>query len=316
MSVTWLIWRQARLAVAVAVIALVAFAILIVIDGLHLHHAYDLGLAHCRAAGGCSDLQTQLFRHQGTVIEVVNLTVLAPALIGMFLGAPLVAHEFEHSTNKMLWTQGITRRRWLLTKLGWLGLLAALWSAAVTMLVTWWSGPLNALGKQRFWPGQFDIQGLVPVAYALFALALATIAGALTRRTLVAVGVAIGGFAGARLLIRDYVRERYLPAVTAPLRPGPHAAYGARGNWTLNVRTNLVSRAAAHGHGHGVSQLTHGGCRLSHLACLAATGVRQLFTYQPAGRYWTFQAIEALLFLAMAGALAMAALAAVQRLDG
>jgi hypothetical protein len=316
MSVSWLIWRQARVAVAIALIALLALAVVIVIDGLHLHHAYDLGLARCRSTGGCSDLQKQLFRRQGTVIELINLTVLAPALIGMFLGAPLVARELEHGTDKLVWTQAITRRRWFLAKLGWLGLFAVLWSAAIAVLVTWWSGPLNALGGRRFWPGQFDIQGLVPGAYALFAFVLATTAGTLARRTLVGVGVTIGGFAGVRLLIRDYVRQRYLRAVTTPLRPGPHATYAAQGNWTLNVSTNLVSRRAALGHGHAISPLTHSGCHVSHFACLAAAGIRQLFTYQPGGRYWTFQTIEALLFLAISGALAMTALTAVQRVDG
>jgi hypothetical protein len=42
-------------------------------------------------------------------------------------------------------------------------------------------------------------------------------------------------------------------------------------------------------------------------ACLkrfADLGYRQQVTYQPASRYWTFQALEAAFFLALAGALA------------
>jgi hypothetical protein len=55
---------------------------------------------------------------------------------------------------------------------GGLGGIALVWSAVIAALVTWWSGPPNALGHQRFWPGQFDIQGLVPAAYAAFAFTL------------------------------------------------------------------------------------------------------------------------------------------------
>lgn len=314
MTLTWLVWRQTRLAILIATASLVAFTLLILINGSHLLHAYQVGLARCRAAGDCADLQKQLFHGEGTVIEVINLTIVAPVVLGMFLGAPLVARELEQSTNKLIWTQGITRRRWFVTKLAWLALISIVWSAAIAGLVTWWSGPLNALGHQRFWPGQFEIQGFVPAAYALFAFALAAAASTIARRTVVAIGITIAGFVGLRLLISDYLRARYLRPMTAALKPGPHAAYAAQGNWTLNVRTNIATRTS--GHGHTLPHLIHAGCHVSHFACLAAAGIRQLFTYQPATRYWTFQSIEALLYLAVAGLLIAASLTVLRRIDG
>ena len=59
--------------------------------------------------------------------------------------------------------------------------------------MTWWSSPDNALQPTDFQPGQFDIMGIVPVAYALFAVALGIGAGALLRRTLPALAVTLGG---------------------------------------------------------------------------------------------------------------------------
>ncbi len=42
---------------------------------------------------------------------------VAPALFGMFWGVPLVAREMESGTHRLVWTQGVTRRRWITSKL-------------------------------------------------------------------------------------------------------------------------------------------------------------------------------------------------------
>ena len=42
-------------------------------------------------------------------------------------------------------------------------------------------------------------------------------------------------------------------------------------------------------------------------SCLSGLGYRRLVTYQPDRRYWTFQAVEAGIFLALAAVLAFVA---------
>ncbi len=44
-----------------------------------------------------------------------------PALIGAFIGAPVLAREFETGTFRYAWTQGFGRWRWTLAKLVGLG---------------------------------------------------------------------------------------------------------------------------------------------------------------------------------------------------
>ena len=44
------------------------------------------------------------------------IILLAPALIGMFWGAPLIARELETGT-RLAWNQTVTRSRWLAVKL-------------------------------------------------------------------------------------------------------------------------------------------------------------------------------------------------------
>src|SRR5262249_59666397 len=43
--------------------------------------------------------------------------IVVPGLAGMFIGAPLLARDIEQGTHRLLWTQGVPRRRWLATKL-------------------------------------------------------------------------------------------------------------------------------------------------------------------------------------------------------
>jgi len=62
-------------------------------------------------------------------------------------------------------------KHWLTVKTVWALLAAAAWGGAASALVTWWYSPENALSHQSFDPGHFHVQGIVPVGYALFAVA-------------------------------------------------------------------------------------------------------------------------------------------------
>ena len=163
--------------------------------------------ANCSSGGG-------LFAG-GPTAGFVSLIVLAtPVLAGLFLGAPMVAAEFEAGTTKFAWMQGITRARWLAVKAGWLLLAAAAWGGVLAALTTWWASPTNAEHGSEFYPGRFDVLYLVPVAYAVFAMALGICAGALIRRTVPAMAVTLGGFIAARVAVTLWLRPHYLSAVT------------------------------------------------------------------------------------------------------
>jgi hypothetical protein len=70
---------------------------------------------------------------------------------------------------------------WVLANLGWALLAAAVWGGAPAALFTWWRGPDNAVdGPVKFI--YFDIQGVAPIAYTVFAMALGIAAVALFRR--------------------------------------------------------------------------------------------------------------------------------------
>ena len=109
----------------------------------------------------------------------------------MFWGAPLVARELESGTYRLAWTQSVTRRRWLSTRVALVGVAALAVAGVASWLVSWWFAPLDAVNMNRFDPGIFTARGIVAIGYAAFAFALGVAAGALTRRTLPAMAATL-----------------------------------------------------------------------------------------------------------------------------
>jgi hypothetical protein len=340
-AMSWLIWRVYRAQAVIVVLLVAAFAALLVVTGVRMAAQWNSALVTCTQSHSCGNLSGTLFLGSHAVGFLVIMTLGVPAVLGMLFGAPLLASEFETGTSLFAWTQSVTRRRWLAAKTGWLLLAAAAVGAVVSGLVTWWSGPNNALQANAFEPGRFDIMGIAPVGYAVFAVALGITAGALLRRTLPAVGITLAGFIAVRFVIFSWVRPHFMSAVTAyfPLssafRPAGSswqlaAGYVGAGNQPISVpqSTNGVVLGTANG-GIPVSSLpaqcqalAGGGnapfspaMRDAVLSCAQAHHIRAYLTYQPAGRYWTFQAIEAGVFLLLAAALIAVTFAVVTRRD-
>ena len=324
---TWLVWRQHRVHAAIGLALLAAFAAVLVITGLAIAAHWHTLLTGCTASARCGNLRGTVSLGENVAgHDLVILSLAAPAVFGMLVGAPLLAHEFEARTTDFAWAQSVTRARWLLVKVGWLLLAAALWGGVIAALVTWWSGPSNAFNQNAFQPNFFDMQGLVPVGYAVFATALGIAAGALVRRTLPAIAIVFGGFIGLRLLISLSIRSHYMAAVTT--------YYGLTGNFTPAPGSWVLGNGIISKSGQVISarfsEVDVGGVPLSALpascqkllqgaplvrggplsgakhallSCVQSAGFRQYLTYQPASRYWAFQGIETGIFVAFAACL-------------
>jgi hypothetical protein len=55
----------------------------------------------------------------------------------------------------------------------------------------------------------FDLRGIVPVAYAVFALAVGVAAGALIRRVIPAMAASLGAYAAVRLAVEFWLRPHF-----------------------------------------------------------------------------------------------------------
>jgi hypothetical protein len=312
---SFLVWRQYRLQTAVAALVLAGFAAVLVVTGLSMAAQWHSLLAGCTANGTCGDLAATVSLG-GSVAghDLVIVSIAAPVVFGMLVGAPLLAPEFDARTTDFAWAQSVTRTRWLLVKAGWALLAAAVWGGVIAALVTWWSGPRNAFLENAFGPSTFDTQGIVPIGYAVFATALGIAAGALLRRTLPTVAIVLGGYIALRVPISQYVRPRYMTPVTTFYGVAGNF-YPAPGSWLLGG--GIVGKPGQLVTGPG-GWITKGSpipaaCqdlipsgRYSNAqfraagSCLQHAGFRSFITYQPADRFWAFQGIETGIFAALA----------------
>lgn len=217
---TWLTWRQFRVPALSVFAGLVAIGVLLGITGPQLV--------------GRTDFSDQNFLYTGTMI----VTYLLPAIIGVFWGVPLVTREVESGTHSLVWNQTITRKRWLATKLG-VGVLGAMIAAGLLSLaVTWWASPIDALANQSTdrsglnWmsPVVFAARGIVPVGYAAFAFVLGVAVGIVLRRTVAAMAVTLVVFAAVQLLVPSLVRPNLLPAVNDTVAITDSNIMGIRGD--------------------------------------------------------------------------------------
>ncbi len=307
---TWLLWRQHRLQGTVTTGLLAVFAILLTITGITMAHDYHDALVGCARPGfNCDDIK--LFQGDGAIIDTVNATVLVPAIIGMFWGATLVGREYDTGTNLLAWTQSVTRSHWLRAKITTLVTSSLLVGTALSVMVTWWSRTMNTYqGDTRFDPLQFDLQGLSPIAYTLFGAALGLLAGAAWRRTLPAIATTIAGYFAARFAVELWLRPHY----EAPITTSGHNGTTPQGAWSLHTDL-LYNGVATSGPIRLPQACVSSQTRANLTECMTHHGFRFTSTYQPADRYWTFQWIEAGIFVALAAVLVGAAVVIVRRRD-
>jgi hypothetical protein len=305
---SWLIWRQHRQQALFGAATFGLVALLLALTGLHMHSIFESsGLAHCLATGShgdCSDVQSAFEGRFATLRQLVPFFMVLPLLAGLFWGAPLIARDLEQGTHLFIWTQGLTRLRWLSWKLVATVLFALALAAGYALLISWWLAPLDRSTGDRFQPGIFDQQGMVPVAYVLFALALGVAAGAILKKTLPAMAVTLVGFVGLRLIVAGLIRRHYLAPMTKRYVPLPGVDTSHPGAW-------LFSQHTVEGAGHQVPLFAVGSaCPATKTSttsaldrCVRAHGFLTTDVFQPASRYWLFQGIETAFFVGIALAL-------------
>jgi ABC-2 family transporter protein len=120
-----------------------------------------------------------------------------PVLVGVFVGAPLLSRELETGTYRFAFTQGIGRRRYLLTTLAILAAYVALGAIVLGVVLGGWGHPFEVVGTESRWQaGLFATTWPVLAGWSLVALALGVLCGAVIKKTVTAMGttaVVVGG---------------------------------------------------------------------------------------------------------------------------
>ncbi len=275
----WLTWRQHRAQLGAMLLVLGLVAVAMLPSGLAMREAVTaVDMSPCvtnDAAPGCADLIGRFATRFESTQNLIGFLNLLPALIGAFLGAPLLAREFDHGTWRLMWTQSVSRRRWLAVKLALVGSGVGAGAVVFTVILTWWRMPLDRV-QSRFDPSAFNFEGLSPLAVWVFSFAVGVVAGIAARRTLMAMAVAVAVFLAVRLPVEFLLR--------------PHYASPVRRDFAGNaLPTNI------------------GG----HDWVLQATS--DALTYHPADRFWRFQLIEAGIYVVLAAVVLADAVRLVKR---
>jgi hypothetical protein len=246
-------WLQARTQTLTAAAALAALAIAAAITGIQLSHLYGSLVAHCHT--GCDLATLRFLSHDHFMDHALDLLAqVAPPLLGIFWGAPLLARELETGTYRLAWTQSVSRSRWLATKLAVLGLAAVTVAGLLTLTITWWYRALDTVATNQY--AVLDRRDIAPIGYAAFAFASGALIGAVIRRTLPAMATTLGVYVLARIATTFWVRPHLLTPVhktlsllnagpSAPVQSGVASVNGSamtlvaqgsgpRNSWTLS----------------------------------------------------------------------------------
>ncbi|MCU1493183.1 MAG: hypothetical protein JWO62_947 [Acidimicrobiaceae bacterium] len=202
---------QSRIQTVVGIAGLAIVAVVAAITGPHLVHLFDTNVAPCSQRGNCSGATAGFVANDHLLQGGLNsIVLLVPALIGIFWGAPLVARELETGTFRLVWTQSVTRNRWLAVKLGVVGLMSMAVAGLFSLMATWWSSPFDRANMNRFSNALFGERGLTPIGYAGLAFALGVTAGVVIRRSLPAMATTLVAFIAARLAVAFWIRPHLI----------------------------------------------------------------------------------------------------------
>ena len=305
----WVTWRQHRVALAGVAAFLGVVAVYVWIVGLQLHHAYIAATACSPASPACADLITD-FNNMNHVLIGGYVLQIVPALIGAFVGAPVLARELETGTFRYALSQRFGRWRWTLAKLVALGfsggrcgrchqravllVLPAVLRHGLPLPFTFRGVPARSrpVRPPRRFVRRLDAGCLHDRRPGRFAHP----PGRPRDRGHLAV------YLGLALAAGNLLRQHYLaPLVTSTLNGagsanGPGSAVVLSQWWTKggkfefhswrDVPPNLIRACASPPTGGGKS------APVSLYQCFAQHGYTQLTNYQPASRFWPFQWIE------------------------
>ncbi len=326
---TWLTLRQHR----VQIVGLLVIAVLLAI-GITFAADYaarlrvELGVDTCvplpNTNANCAQLDNDWRRQVGSLNYLFYALYVLPGLVASYVGGPLFAIEFERGTHRLAWTQGVGRVRWAAVKLG-VVLLVALAAAIIV-------APFG--GLQRVFLGQsstrpfetFEIEGLALVSYFVFGLTAGAFVGAWSRRIITGMFVGLLIFGAVRVGVHN-LRPMYQEPVTVPF-PGYQSFPFEQSTglppdaWVLGVMAvDLEGRPVPPERMNSLLQeyfRTYGGVSTptsNDTTYLREHGVIRRLAYQPADRFWTFQAIEAAIFTGLAALFALLTLWRVKTRD-
>jgi len=306
--VIWLSWRLHRSAVFAFAAIFGLMGALYLVDSFRLQHAFDVAnLRECIGVLNNASCHTRVALfieyEAGWRIVTALLVIAAAGALGVFLGGPLVGTEFERGTWQWIWTQPISRTRWLAVNYLVVGAMVAVLGAMLGAAFSWWARPLTAL-QGSFDVLMFDNTPLMCAVYSLFGFSVGVAASALLRRTLAAMGATIVVFLATRFAFDFLLRRHYMSPVLVEWTADEYGRpltvdrrdWGFIGSWADSAGKDVddvtISRMLD-------PQTNPAAAGQEWYEVLRQNGIHYYDWTQPYQRFGTFQLIEACIFLGL-----------------
>jgi len=323
-SIGWVTLRQRRGAIIGVSALLGSIAVYLLVMGIIQNNA-DAAVTACHPAAAvrCQRLaqdfsSTYWGGHNSALASggaqtVSSLMFVVPVLLGMFVGAPLIARELDTGTFRFAWTQGAGRTRWALSTLVLPALLLTAVTGAFTALFYWYFRPFLADGQvSEFLPLAFGLLGVAFAAWTLFAYALAAFTGTLFRRTVPAMAVTLIVYIVLAIGTATSIRPHYAAPVT---ESGWNQGAGAGwviSSWVKAPNGQHLSQAAVDSLQVPAS-VQNSQSPDAFTTWLTSHGYTMWQSVQPDSRFWQFQLTEGGWLLAVSAVLIAASVWLVRR---
>lgn len=337
----WTTWRQHRAEAGVGALILAALsAVMVVVGSIARDRARALGLPGCAGTStGCGDALGRLHDDFHSMPPFTGALIAVPLIAGMFWAAPLVSREYESGTHRLAWTQSVSPLRWITVKIAVIFGVVAAGTLVLGLVATWSLDPLTGAFGGRYNSTWYDVQGVVPLACVLFALAVGVAASALIGRTIPAMAVTLVAYAAARIPVH-WFRWHFGPLATrtatvslGTLLDNPTGGLHDLSTSALpaNAWLHDIVMTGPSGRALSVNQgnfdvlsrycpdLQSNAARtglLNAAACrdrVSGLSVRETVTYQPASHFWPIQLVESAIFVGLAALIVTVAVLAVNR---
>ncbi|MEU5399552.1 ABC transporter permease [Streptomyces sp. NPDC005963] len=196
---SWVVWRRNRT------------ALLLLIGGTALFIAFCVYqramLVDFVNSSKGTELDQLLSNDEDRLGNAFFLLTSLPIILGVFLGAPLLAVEQENSTLRLTTTQSVPRMRVIGATLAVPLLTIAILTTLTSVAFTWMWRSVDTLFSGGDWWNTSVIYATGPllVALALFATSFGILAGAVLRRSVAAMGVTFITLSVGAMMVKDSV---------------------------------------------------------------------------------------------------------------
>jgi ABC-type transport system involved in multi-copper enzyme maturation permease subunit len=317
-------WLQHRTELIGLLVLAVGCALAMILSQQSTHAAYASYVADGCVANPlhapCGTIANSIASDTDSFSAVVIALHVLPVIIGLFIGAPLIAREIESGTFRFTWTQEIGRTRFVITTFVMLATVVTSVACLLGLLLGWYGHPFEVVGIASQWQsGLFDTTVFMLAAWTLVALALGSFLGALIGRTVAAMAATtavVGGLLIVSFLDLVHGLLGIGALATSKVTPNgigigalndrdylsglPPGSWLVRG-WLTAPNGHVLSTAAANNVlGRAYAATAKNFANNAAWQWLSVHHFTYWVSYEPASRFWVFQGIAGVILIGLA----------------